>query len=112
MKSRPTLAVLVVLTAAFIAGHTALGQSSEAGQAPLSLTIRAVLPVVRAGSDVIVEVIMKNISDHGIPDFRGSKRGFTSGLGLDVLDRNGTPARRAELGERLRRGSDRIPVSK
>jgi hypothetical protein len=109
MERGRTFAIIVVFLSTLSATHAAKAQTGRAEQAPLSLSIRAVQPIVRAGSPVMVEVIMKNISDHGIPDFRGSRLYYPRGLALDVLDRSGASPPETKLGERLKRGAD-LPV--
>ncbi|HLY60254.1 MAG TPA: hypothetical protein VKV95_05765 [Terriglobia bacterium] len=122
MKSRQTFAILVVFAMGLSAGHirSALAASWALGgqwasafgtpaQAPISVTIRAVQPVVRAGSPVIIELVAKNVSDHGIPEYRGFGNLRTPGLNVEVRDRTGALPPRTEFAQQFSRRADATP---
>jgi len=110
MPTAHGLHVMVALSAALATGIASGPQAPATGQAPISIAIRAVQPVVRAGSPVIVEEVTRNTSDHGIPDFRGLGNLKTPGLAVEVHDPTGASTPRTEFGRGLIGKADLIPI--
>lgn len=104
------LLLLASLTAGNAFGAQWVSAFGAPAEAPISVTIRAVQPVVRAGSAVIVELVAKNISDRGIPLYRGFGNLSTPGLAVEVRDRTSGSPPRTEFGKRSALRPEVVPA--
>ncbi len=99
-RRRLITTALVVLT---ISGSRAqLANQSQA--ATHSLTIRAKQSQYRAGSQVSIEVITKNVSDHEIEAIETDRTPSATELQIDVRDATGKPATETALNKAIRGG--------
>src|SRR5579859_3730537 len=79
---------LLIASSIFAAAGFSLADGAEP---TFSLTITAEPAVSKAGSEIKLEVVLKNLSDHeiGVPADKGARAEFD--FGIDVRDEKGDP---------------------